>query len=118
MKTGLKVSRSKAIETVTPSSGNVFADLGIPDAGIALAKANLAHRICEVVQHRKLSQTKAADILGVNQPKVSDLMRGNLDGFSVERLLKFLNRLNQEVEISVRPLKAGKKRADTRVVCC
>jgi predicted XRE-type DNA-binding protein len=105
------------VEVVTPSSGNVFADLGVPGAGLALAKANLAHRISEVIKERKLSQTKAADLLGVSQPKVSDLMRGKLDGFTLDRLLKFLNRLDQEVEISVRSVKGTKKPADTRVVC-
>ena len=115
MKTGLK-AKSPAAVTVTPSSGNVFADLGVPEAGIALAKANLAHRICEVIGERKLSQTKAAVLLGVTQPKVSDLMRGKLDGFTVDRLLKFLNRLDQDVDISVRPVKGPKKVATTRVV--
>jgi predicted XRE-type DNA-binding protein len=94
----------------------VFADLGVPEAGIALAKANLAHRICEVIRERKLNQTQAAEVLGVNQPKVSDLMRGRLDAFSVDRLLKFLNRLDQDVEISVRPTKNRETPADTRVV--
>lgn len=101
--------------TVTPSSGNVFADLGIPDAGVARVKADLASRIATVVRERKYSQVKAAEVLGVTQPKVSDLVRGKLDGFTVDRLLKFLNRLGQAVEISVRPVK-GKKPADTRVV--
>lgn len=101
---------------MTPSSGNVFADLGVPDAGVALAKANLAHRICEVIAERNLSQTKAAADLGVTQPKVSDLTRGKLDGFTVDRLLKFLNRLDQIVEISVRPARDSEKPAETRVV--
>jgi predicted XRE-type DNA-binding protein len=101
---------------VTPSSGNVFADLGVPDAGIALAKANLAHRICEVIAERKLTQAKAAVALGLTQPKVSDLVRGKLDGFSVDRLLKLLNRLGQEIEISVRPARDIGAAANTRVV--
>ena len=103
MKTGSKPGVPK--RTVTPSSGNVFADLGVPDAGLALAKANLAHRICVVVSERKLTQAKAADILSITQPKVSDLVRGKLDGFTVDRLLKFLSRLDQVVEITVRPAK-------------
>jgi len=101
---------------VTPSSGNVFADLGVPEPGIALAKANLAHRICEVIRERKLSQTQAAAILGVTQPKVSDLVRGQLAGFTMDRLLKYLNRLDQDVEIAVRPVGLRKKPAGTRVV--
>jgi predicted XRE-type DNA-binding protein len=109
--------QKKTTKTVTPSSGNVFADLGVPEAGIALAKADLAHRITVIIQERKLSQVKAADLLGVTQPKVSELMRGKLDGFTVERLMKFLNRLDQDVEISVRPVKSKRKSAGTRVVC-
>ncbi|MBX9582524.1 MAG: helix-turn-helix domain-containing protein [Gemmataceae bacterium] len=116
MRAGVSPKGKREVEGVTPSSGNVFADLGIPDAGVALAKANLAHRICEVIREKKLSQTKAAAILGVTQPKVSDLVRGKLDGFTVDRLLKFLNRLGQDVEISVRPAKGAKRPADTRVV--
>ncbi|MGC1273072.1 MAG: helix-turn-helix transcriptional regulator [Planctomycetaceae bacterium] len=101
---------------MAPGSGNVFADLGVPNAGVALAKANLAHRICEIIGERKLTQTKAASLLGVTQPKVSDLMRGKLDGFTVDRLLRFLNRLDQDVEISIRPAKGSLRPAGTRVV--
>ena len=116
MRAGVKSKPSAKPETVTPSSGNVFADLGVPDAGVALAKANLAHRIGEVVRGRKLSQTKAAEVLGVTQPKVSDLMRGKLDGFTVDRLLKLLNKLGQSVEISVCSATDTSKPAETRVV--
>lgn len=115
MRTGVKSRPTAKPATVTPGSGNVFADLGIPDADVALAKADLAHRIGEVVRARKLSQTAAAELLGVTQPKVSDLMRGKLDGFTLDRLLRLLNRLGQTVEISVRPA-AGEKLAGTRVV--
>jgi predicted XRE-type DNA-binding protein len=114
MKPGLKPKKPTP-EAVTPSSGNVFADLGVPDAGIALAKANLAHRICTVIADRKLTQTKAAEALGLTQPKVSDLVRGKLDGFSVDRLFKLLNKLGQEVTISVRPAQ-NMHAADTQVV--
>lgn len=116
MKAGLKPKSQTPKGPVTASSGNVFADLGVPEAGIALAKANLAHRICEVIGERKLSQVKAAALLGVTQPKVSALVQGRLDGFTVDRLLKFLNRLDQDVEISVRPARSPKTPADTRVV--
>jgi predicted XRE-type DNA-binding protein len=90
--------------------------LGVPDADIALAKANLAHRICEVIRDRQMSQSLAADALGVTQPKVSDLMRGKLDGYTLDRLLRFLNRLDQDVEISVRAVKGRRRLAQTRVV--
>lgn len=105
MKAGSKTKKTEITETVTPSSGNVFADLGVPDAAIALAKADLAHRISQVIRERKYSQVEAAAMLGVTQPKVSDIVRGKLEGFTLDRLLKFLVRLGQEVEISVRPAK-------------
>jgi len=117
MKSGSKQKNAKTpAETVTASSGNVFADLGLPNASIALAKANLALRICDVIQIRQMSQSTAADVLGVTQPKVSDLVRGKLDGYTIDRLLRFLNRLDQDVEISIRSAKGRKRPARTRVV--
>lgn len=86
-----------------PSSGNIFADLNIPEASLYLAKAKLAHQICTIIQSRNLTQVEAAAILGINQPKVSALTRGNLDGFSSDRLFKFLNLLDQDIEIVIRP---------------
>ncbi|MBE9047687.1 XRE family transcriptional regulator [Pleurocapsales cyanobacterium LEGE 10410] len=85
------------------SSGNIFADLNIPEPSLYLAKAELANQICTVIQERNLTQVEAANILGVNQPKVSALTRGNLDGFSSDRLFKFLNLLGQDIEIVIRP---------------
>ena len=102
--------------TVTKSRGNVFADLGVPQAGMALAKASLTHRLCEAIRARKLNQTQAAEILGLTQPKVSSLMRGQLEGFTLERLLKFLNLFQMEVEIAVQPARKRRKPAETRVV--
>ena len=85
------------------SSGNVFADLNIPKPEQYLAKAQLAARICEIIQERGLNQSQAAEILHVNQPKISALMRGNLDGFSSDRLFRFLNYLDQEIVILIKP---------------
>ncbi len=115
MPTGSANNVRKAV-AVTPSSGNVFADLGLPDAGVALAKADLAHRIAELIRQRKYTQTRAAEVLGLTQPKVSDLVRGHLPGFTVDRLLKLLNRLGQDVEIAVRPTSRKNSPASTRVV--
>lgn len=94
--------RSGSIE-YTESSGNVFADLGLPHPEEALAKAEIASKIQDVIQERKLSQAQAAKILGISQPKVSLLLRGFLNNFSLERLLRFLNDLGQDVYISVVP---------------
>ena len=85
------------------SSGNVFADLNIPEPEQYLAKAQLDARICSIIQERGLTQVQAAEIWNVNQPKISALMRGNLDGFSSDRLFRFLNCLDQEVVILIKP---------------
>ena len=91
---------SKEIE-VYPSSGNVFADLALPNPDELLIKAELAHQISELISVHQLTQTEAAKILGVDQPKVSALIRGRLSGFSTERLLRFLNALGSDVEIRI-----------------
>ena len=87
---------------IVRSSGNVFADLGFTDAGERQTKVRLAMAINDVLQRRGLSQGKAAELLGINQPKVSALSKYRLEGFSVERLMRFLTALNQDVEIIVR----------------
>ncbi|HEX4321373.1 MAG TPA: helix-turn-helix transcriptional regulator [Acidobacteriaceae bacterium] len=87
----------------TISSGNVFADLGLPNPEEALAKAKLAHKISMLIRERKLTQVQAARLLAIDQPKVSGLMRGRLTGFSLERLMRFLLLLGQDVQISVQP---------------
>ena len=101
---------------VAKGSDNVFADLGVSDADEASAKAEIASRICDIIAERKLSQTRAAAVLGIDQPKVSALMRGRLEGFSSERLFRFLNALDRDVEIVIKPKKPGVERGHTRVV--
>jgi len=93
------------------SSGNVFADLGVPNPEEALAKAELANKISVLIQKRKLTQAKAAKLLGIDQPKVSMLLRGRLTGFSLERLMRFLLLLGQDIKISVHPTPQGQSRA-------
>jgi predicted XRE-type DNA-binding protein len=104
------------VQEVEATSGNVFADLDVPDADEALAKAELAQRICTILSERKLTQARAAALLGVDQPKVSALIRGKLGGFSTDRLFRFLNALGQDVEIVVRPRQTENGQASTRVV--
>ena len=87
---------------VVQSSGNVFADLGLADAAEKQAKVRLAPAINQVLQRRALSQGGAAKLLGINQPKVSALSKYRLEGFSMERLMRFLTKLNQDIEIVVR----------------
>jgi predicted XRE-type DNA-binding protein len=85
----------------TESSGNVFADLGLPDAGARLAKAELARRITMTIQERKLTQREAATLLGIDQPKVSAITRGRLADFSLDRLLALVNRLGMDIDIVI-----------------
>jgi predicted XRE-type DNA-binding protein len=87
--------------TVTHSSGNIFADLGLPNAEDLMAKANLALHIRRSIKARRLTQRQTADLLGIDQPKVSSIINGHLDGFSTERLMRFLNDLGCDVRISV-----------------
>src|SRR5829696_9289962 len=87
----------------TVSSGNVFADLGLADAGTRLAKAELARSITTIIQERGLTQREAAQILEIDQPKVSAITRGRLGDFSLERLLMLVNRLGLDIDIAVSP---------------
>lgn len=87
---------------VEKSSGSVFADLELAEVEELETKAQLAHRIGEIIQGRHLTQTEAAEVLGATQPIVSKLMNGQLSGFSLERLVRFLNALDRDVEIVVR----------------
>lgn len=87
---------------VTPSSGNVFADLGVKHPEEMLFKAQLALRITDALKARKLTQSGAAEVLGIDQPKISKLLRGQLYGFSSDQLLRFLMALGHDVEIVVR----------------
>ena len=91
----------------------MFADLRIRDPEQYLAKAELAAKILKVIQARRLTQATAAKLLGVTQPKVSALLNGRLDGFSSDRLFRFLNVLGCDVRISVsrpRPQAQGRIR--------
>ena len=94
----------------TRSSGNVFADLGRPQPEEAMAKARLAYEIEKSIRKRGLTQTEAGKVLGIDQPKVSALRNGRLSGFSVERLIRFLNALSRDVEIVVSEKSRSRRR--------
>jgi predicted XRE-type DNA-binding protein len=100
---------------VHDSTGNIFEDMGMSNPGERLAKAELARVIRKIVKERGLTQGDAATLLGVKQPDVSDLMRGKLARFSMERLERFLNALDMEVRIQVGPRPAGKAQAGVTV---
>jgi predicted XRE-type DNA-binding protein len=93
---------AKTSREVIASSGNVFADLGIPAAEEKKTKVQLAVALNQIIQKRRLSQSAAAHALRINQPKVSALTNYRLDGFSVERLMNFLTALGHDVEIVIR----------------
>ncbi|MCA1568679.1 MAG: helix-turn-helix domain-containing protein [Acidobacteria bacterium] len=85
----------------TRSSGNVFADLELPDADERMLKAQLAVQIRRFIDEKGWTQTEVAEAVGLDQPKVSYLLRGRLAGFSVDRLLSILNRLGHSVEVRI-----------------
>ncbi len=98
-------------EVVVQSSGNVFADLGLQDAGEKQTRVRLAVAIIQIIDARHLSQTAAAPLLSVNQPKISTLVNYRLEGFSVERLMHFLNALDRDVEILIKKKPRSKRAA-------
>jgi len=104
------MSNPNELPEVEFGSGNLWADIGRPDADEALARAELMSRVVDLIRKRRLTQARAAEILGTNQPTVSDLVRGKMSKFSLERLIGFLNALDCDVEITVRrrPSDAGR----------
>jgi predicted XRE-type DNA-binding protein len=105
----------RTTERVIPSSGNVFADMGLPDAAELDTKARLGAAISRIVERRGLTQAEVAAALEINQPKVSALLHYKLEGLSVERLMRFLVALGQDVEIVV---KAKPRTRSARIAVC
>lgn len=101
---------------VTAGTGNVYADMGYENPEESLTKAKIAARIYEILQLRRLTQTASAKILGIDQPRVSDLSCGRLRRFSTERLFEFLNLLDQDIEIRIMPKGKTKRAAEIRVL--
>lgn len=99
----------------TKSSGNTFKDLGVPQPELAKIKSDMALAIYRTIQSRSLSQSEAAAIMGVDQAKVSAISRGITKGYSVDRLMTFLNRLDMDVDIRLKPKPKRNKIAHTRV---
>lgn len=97
----------------TVSSGNVFADLGFDEPEVELAKSELCRQIAHEIKARKLSQSAAARILGIDQPRVSLLVRGRTEDFSLERLLEFLRRFEYSVRIELSRSSRGAERGMT-----
>ena len=101
---------------VTPSSRNVFADLGFAEPEEELARAQLASRIQQIIKRQHLTQMAAARLMGIDQPKVSALLNGRLGNFSSARLMRLLTALGQDVEIVIRATPRSRQRGHIRVV--
>jgi predicted XRE-type DNA-binding protein len=104
---------------VVKSSGNVFADLGLPDADNHYAKASIALLIGKIIEKSDLTQAQAASKMRIKQPDVSKLLRGNFEGFSLERLLLLVRLLGSDIEIKIKPgraVKAGKRQQEGRLL--
>ena len=95
---------------VEVGSGNIFADLGLPNAEEHLLKASLVVQLHRLIKARKLTQTAAAKRVGIKQPDLSNILRGHYQGFSLERLLRMLTAFDQGIEITVRPRRRKSKR--------
>lgn len=89
-------------------SGNVFKDLGYSNPEEALAKADLARQIYKTIKACKLTQKQAAEILGIDQPKISEIIRGKLSRYSIDRLMRFLRMLGKDIEIHIKDQKSKK----------
>lgn len=117
LKTPQRKSARKDIKEipVTRGSGNVFADLGLPNPEERLAKAQLAYAISRAIKERGLTQRAAAALMGIDQPKVSHVLRGRLADFSTERLMGFLTGLGRDIEIVVKMPPRSRKKGRLRV---
>ena len=103
-------------EKVEISSGNVFADLGFEDSEERLLKAKLASKIAQMIDEKGWTQAQTAERTRLDQPKVSRLLRGQLSGFSADRLFAILNRLGHSVEVRISPKERAPEKSHTRVV--
>jgi predicted XRE-type DNA-binding protein len=95
---------------VDEGTGNVFADLGLPDSEERLLKANIIAELFRLIKDRGLTQVKAAKLVGVSQPDLSHLLRGDFDDYSAERLMKMLTVFEQDIEIVMKPHRRAGKR--------
>lgn len=101
---------------IVKGSVNVYADLGMTDADEMLVKAQLAAKIGEIIKHRKLTQTQASTLLGMTQPKLSNMLRGRFRGISEAKMLECLTLLGRDVQIIVRPAARARKTGNVSVL--
>jgi len=114
----MKAKAKKHVEEIEyeKGSGNVFADLGFENPEEELMKSDLTRNIASIIKKKKMTQIQVAEILGVNQPRISSLLRGRFDLFSVEMLMHFLQALGQDIKIVVEPKPRNRKIAHISVV--
>jgi predicted XRE-type DNA-binding protein len=114
---GTKSRRSPARrEKIETGGGNVFSDIGFQDAEERLLKAKLATKIAQLIEKKGLTQAQAAERTALDQPKVSKLLRGQLSGFSADRLFAVLNRLGHSVEVRISAKERSPAKSHTRVM--
>lgn len=120
MKLRTKVTKTKKRrpkrEKIEMGSGNVFADLGLEDSEQLLLKAELASRITQLIEKKGWTQAQTAERTALDQPKVSRLLRGQLSGFSADRLFAILNRIGHSVEVRISPKERAPEKSHTRVM--
>ena len=95
---------------------NVYADLGVVDADEMLVKAQLAAKIAEIIKLRKLTQTQASSLLGMTQPKLSNMLRGRFRGISEAKMLECMTLLGRDVQIVVKPVSRSRKTGHVSVL--
>lgn len=120
MKQKVKATKSRKSRTndgrAEPSSGNVFSDLGFRDSEERLLKAELATKIAQLIEAKGWTQTQTAERTALDQPKVSRLLRGQLSGFSADRLFAILNRLGHSIEVRISAKERAPEKSHTRVM--
>jgi predicted XRE-type DNA-binding protein len=116
MNRGASEAEALASIPIIPGSGNVFADIGLPEPEEELAKAQLASHIRAAIRRRRLTQAAAAGIMGIDTPKVSALVNGRLTNFSSERLVRLLKALGHDIDITVREKARGRMQRRIRVI--
>jgi predicted XRE-type DNA-binding protein len=120
MKAKVKATKARSranSEKLEPSSGNVFADLGFHDSEERLLKAKLATKVAQLIEKKGWTQAQTAERTGLDQPKVSRLLRGQLSGFSADRLFAILNRLGHSVEVRISAKERPAEKSHIRVIC-
>ena len=104
------------MKTIVRGSTNVYADLGLDNAEEMLVKAQLATEINDIIKQRKLTQVQAAELLGITQPKLSGLLRGQFRGISESKMLECLTRLGRDIEIVVKSTPRSRSEGHVKVV--